>query len=102
MNGVDTDLLPAYQIMKTEFSDKPVVCVAPPHRQHHRELQRVAADCVVIKVSQIERSLFSVVPAFRTLEPVLSGAAAGRYVRPDPNPIHLTPERVSMSAVSLL
>jgi uncharacterized LabA/DUF88 family protein len=56
--GVDTDLLPVFELMRTEFPEKPVVCVAPPHRQHHRDLQRVAAECEVIKVSQIERSLF--------------------------------------------
>jgi uncharacterized LabA/DUF88 family protein len=58
--GVDTDLLPAFKVMRDEFPEKLAVCVAPPHRSHHRELQRIASSCEVIKVSQIERSLFGV------------------------------------------
>lgn len=54
---VDTDLLPAFKLMKASFPEKPVVCVAPPHRAHHRAIQSVAI-CETIKVFQIERPLF--------------------------------------------
>jgi uncharacterized LabA/DUF88 family protein len=56
--GVDTDLLPVFKVMRAEFPQKSMICVAPPHRAHHRELQRVATGCEVIKVSQIARSVF--------------------------------------------
>lgn len=56
--GVDTDLIPAFEVMRAEFPNKPIVCVAPPQRAHHRDLQRVAHSVEVIKASQIEKALF--------------------------------------------
>lgn len=58
---VDTDMLPAFALMNEHFPGKSVVCMAPPHRKHHGELQRVAAYCGSIKVSQVEQSLFGAV-----------------------------------------
>jgi uncharacterized LabA/DUF88 family protein len=56
--GVDTDLLPAFKLMKADLPHKPAVCVAPPHRAHHRDLQAAASGLEVIKVSQLQRALF--------------------------------------------
>lgn len=57
---VDTDILPAFDIMRLRFPAKPVVCVAPPRRSHHRDIQSRAGGLDVIKVSQIEKALFGV------------------------------------------
>lgn len=55
---LDTDQLPTYKMMKALFPHKPVICVAPPHRAHHQDLQIEAAGIASIKVSQIEKALF--------------------------------------------
>ncbi len=56
--SVDTDLLPAFDMMRLKFPAKPVVCVAPPERSHHRDIQSRVADIDVIKRSQMEKALF--------------------------------------------
>ena len=57
--SVDTDMIPAFEIMRDDFPNKQAICVAPPGRSHHRDLQSVASGIVTIKRSQIEKSLFS-------------------------------------------
>lgn len=56
--SLDTDMLPAFRIMQSAFPNKPVVCVAPPNRPHHREIQNLGIELDNIKVSQIEKALF--------------------------------------------
>lgn len=56
--SLDTDMLPAFRILQSSFPDKVVVCVAPPNRSHHREIQNLGIELASIKVSQIERALF--------------------------------------------
>ncbi len=55
---VDTDQLPTYKMVKSLFPQKHLVCVAPPHRAHHRDLQAAAHSIASIKVSQVEKALF--------------------------------------------
>ena len=55
---VDTGMIPAFEIMRLQFPNKPVVCVAPPERSHHRDIQAKVAAVSVIKVSQVEKALF--------------------------------------------
>ncbi|WP_331026595.1 NYN domain-containing protein [Sphingomonas sp.] len=56
--SLDTDMLPAFQIMQAAFPAKPIVCVAPPNRPHHREIQNLGIELDNIKVSQLEKALF--------------------------------------------
>lgn len=56
--GVDSDLVPAFAAVRAAFPQKSLVSVAPPKRAHHRDIQSVATDTVVIKVSQVEKALF--------------------------------------------
>lgn len=56
--SLDTDMLPAFRIMQTAFPHKPVVCVAPPNRPHHREIQNLGIGLENIKASQVEKALF--------------------------------------------
>lgn len=56
--SVDTDMLPAFAIMRAAFPAKTVVCVAPPRRSHHRDIQDTGVELAVIKESQIEKALF--------------------------------------------
>lgn len=56
--SLDTDMVPAFKIMQEAFPNKPVVCVAPPSRPHHRDIQLLGIDLDNIKVSQIEKALF--------------------------------------------
>lgn len=58
--SLDTDMLPAFRIMKDTFPNKPLVCVAPPNRPHHRDIQNLGIELDNIKVSQIEKALFGV------------------------------------------
>lgn len=55
---LDTDMLPAFRIMQQAFPTKPVVCVAPPNRPHHREIQNLGVELANIKESQLEKALF--------------------------------------------
>ncbi|MBM0169660.1 NYN domain-containing protein [Altererythrobacter sp. C41] len=56
--SLDTDMVPAFRIMKEAFPEKPVVCVAPPRRSHHRDIQILGVELENIKVSQLEKALF--------------------------------------------
>ncbi len=56
--SLDTDMLPAFKIMQAEFQNKPLVCVAPPSRPHHRDIQNLGIELASIKASQLEKSLF--------------------------------------------
>lgn len=56
--SLDTDMLPAFRIMQAAFPAKSVVCVAPPNRPHHRDIQNLGIELDNIKVSQIEKALF--------------------------------------------
>lgn len=56
--SLDTDMLPAFKIMQSEFPDKPVICVAPPSRAHHRDIQNIGIGLANIKASQLEKALF--------------------------------------------
>lgn len=56
--SLDTDMLPAFKIMQSEFPNKSIDCVAPPSRSHHRDIQLLGIGLKNIKVSQIEKSLF--------------------------------------------
>ena len=55
--SLDTDMLPAFRIMQTEFPAIPIVCVAPPNRAHHREIQNLGIEVANIKESQLEKAL---------------------------------------------
>ncbi len=55
--SLDTDMLPAFRIMQSEFPHKPIICIAPPSRPHHRDIQRLGIGLDNIKVSQLEKSL---------------------------------------------
>lgn len=55
--SLDTDMLPAFRVMKTAFPSKSVVCVAPPNRPHHRDIQNLGIELDNIKASQIEKAL---------------------------------------------
>lgn len=56
--SLDTDMLPAFRIMLSAFPAKPVVCVAPPSRPHHRDIQNLGIELDNIKLSQLEKALF--------------------------------------------
>lgn len=56
--SLDTDMVPAFRIMKEAFPQKPIVCVAPPSRAHHRDIQILGIELANIKVSQVEKALF--------------------------------------------
>lgn len=56
--SLDTDLLPAFRLLKNHFPSKRLVSVAPPQRPHHRDIQAAVDETAVIKVSQLEKSLF--------------------------------------------
>ena len=58
--SLDTDMLPVFRVLKPQFPTKTFVTVAPPSRAHHRDLLRLADDHMIIKRSQIARSLFGV------------------------------------------
>ena len=51
-------MLPVFRTLKAEFPEKQLITVAPPSRSHHRDLLAVADGHLVIKRSQIEKSLF--------------------------------------------
>ena len=56
--SLDTDMLPVFRVVKSAFPEKVLVTVAPPNRAHHRELLLLADEKMVIKRSQIVKSLF--------------------------------------------
>ena len=56
--SLDTDMIPAFKAMAEVFPHKKVVCVAPPSRPHHREIQLLNVELGKIKTSQLEQSLF--------------------------------------------
>ena len=56
--SVDTDMLPLFRVLKAEFPEKQFITVAPPARAHHRDLLLLANGHMVIKRSQVEKSLF--------------------------------------------
>jgi uncharacterized LabA/DUF88 family protein len=56
--SLDTDMLPVFRVVKASLPHKKFVTVAPPSRSHHRDLILLADDSIVIKRSQIEKSLF--------------------------------------------
>ena len=56
--SVDTDMIPAFGIMRAQFPHKAITCVAPPKRGHHRDIQETGVDLAVIKQSQVEKALF--------------------------------------------
>jgi uncharacterized LabA/DUF88 family protein len=56
--SLDTDMLPAFKIIQSEFPAKHIVCVAPPSRPHHRDIQVLGIELDNIKTSQLEKSLF--------------------------------------------
>ena len=55
---LDTDMLPIFKNLKLRFPLKKLITVAPPSRAHHRDLLREAHGHLVIKRSQLEKSLF--------------------------------------------
>jgi uncharacterized LabA/DUF88 family protein len=56
--SLDTDMLPIFRVLRPQFPEKIFVTVAPPSRAHHRDLLALANDHMVIKRSQLEKSLF--------------------------------------------
>jgi uncharacterized LabA/DUF88 family protein len=56
--SLDTDMLPVFRMLKPKFPDKTFITVAPPSRAHHRDLLLLADGHLVIKRSQIVKSLF--------------------------------------------
>lgn len=55
---VDTDQVPAYEMVRSQFPEKVVVCVSPPERSHHGEIKAATSGLARIRVSQIEKALF--------------------------------------------
>ncbi|WP_420335561.1 NYN domain-containing protein [Roseibium sp.] len=56
--SLDTDMLPVFRVLKPQFPNKKFITVAPPARAHHRDLLTLADDHMVIKRSQLTKSLF--------------------------------------------
>ena len=56
--SLDTDMLPIFRNLKLRFPQKKLITVAPPSRAHHRDLLLEAHGHLVIKRSQLEKSLF--------------------------------------------
>lgn len=57
--SVDTDMIPLFDILTSEFPNKIITCVAPPQRSHHQTLINASSNIDTIKVSQIEKSLLA-------------------------------------------
>jgi hypothetical protein len=55
---VDTDQVPVYEMVRSLFPDKQVVCVAPPMRNHHGEIKAATTSLARIKTSQLDKALF--------------------------------------------
>lgn len=53
----DSDLAPAVNLVLSEFPDKRITVVAPPHRGHSSELIQVASFKSKITITQLERCL---------------------------------------------
>eukprot|EP00803_Ostreobium_quekettii_P007527 evm.model.scf_5383.1 EVM.evm.TU.scf_5383.1 scf_5383:153-1522(-) len=56
--SLDTDMLPVFRVVKSEFPNKKLISVAPPSRAHHRTLLNASDDHLTIRRSQIEKALF--------------------------------------------
>jgi hypothetical protein len=54
----DTDMLPLFHAMASEFPDKLAYTVSTPERAHHQTLLRAASGHGRIKRSQVEKALF--------------------------------------------
>lgn len=56
---VDTDQVPAYEMVKRNFPHKAVVCVSPPGRNHLGEIKTATGgELGRIKTSQVAQALF--------------------------------------------
>jgi uncharacterized LabA/DUF88 family protein len=55
--SLDTDMLPVFRLMRHHFPEKATVCVAPPRRAHHREIQNCGVELDKIRESQLEKAL---------------------------------------------
>lgn len=53
----DSDLVPAIQMVRTNFSDKYVTSIVPPHYKHSNELKNVSSDKAKITIANLERCL---------------------------------------------
>lgn len=57
--SLDTDMLPAFHLLGRHFPAKAIVCVAPPRRSHHREIQNAGVELDKIRESQLEKALLA-------------------------------------------